>query len=460
MPNLKEMLAKAKEQEAAKKEKANSASKKLTRNVRPDSLLQETADPHKVRPISPVDNQPTDNPRAAADKLIEQNKSDSNLVQIPQDSACETGSKEIANGYQTGIKRVAETGSKEIANGYQTDSSESVQNPKQVAERIAKQVAIGKQTGSKQVAKLDFEALSGHEKKLLLLIFKECLRTGSLQSPPITLSHISESLETTSGTAKSAINRLIKKGFTWRYQSKTGRGGWIKFGLLKEHYQDLRIRETDSKEIANGYQTDSKRVAERVAEQIASASSSSSILNNKRTTTTGEDDFETWLAEIDFSVYSPQITPSLVRRCFELHPNLKPIEFEKLLSRFSVHLHSKNNGVKNARGLLISFAGQLAKGQVPLEEIEAPEDVLARKWIEEMKQAKAERNNLEKEACDLGFEEWFEGVSQESKDQLAPPNSVMPSGHPTQKMFLKSHFIERVWPEQKQILIQQRPSTK
>lgn len=45
------------------------------------------------------------------------------------------------------------------------------------------------------------------------------------------------------------IYRLTLKGILTRAESKTGRGGWIKFGLTKELYQDLRIRETDNKEI-------------------------------------------------------------------------------------------------------------------------------------------------------------------------------------------------------------------
>ena len=170
-----------------------------------------------------------------------------------------------------------ESDNKEITKGYQTDNNFQKE-----------QITIGQQTGNKRVTKCGFESLVGNEKNLLLLIFKECLRIGSLISPEITLSHINESLEISSGVAKMVIHRLVKKDVIKRENSKTGRGGWIKFSIQKELYQDLRIRESDNKEITNGYQSDNKRVTKRVTEQITkSPYSSSNDLNNITTNTGG-----------------------------------------------------------------------------------------------------------------------------------------------------------------------------
>ena len=199
-----------------------------------------------------------------------------------------TDSKRITNGQQTDNSGK----DKRITNGQQTDnkqvagiSSKSETDNKQVTKRITEQITIEQQTDNKRITKCGFEALVGNEKSLLLLIFKECLRIGSLISPEITLSHIHDSLEISPGVAKMVIHRLVKKGVIRREFSKTGRGGWIKFSIEKELYQDLRIRESDNKEITNGYQSDNKRVTKQVTEQITTPPYSSSNNLNINTNT-------------------------------------------------------------------------------------------------------------------------------------------------------------------------------
>ena len=155
----------------------------------------------------------------------------------------------------------------------------------------SERAAFHPKTDNKRITKSGFESLVGNEKNLLLLIFKECLRVGNLISPEITLSHIHESLKINPGVAKMVIHRLVKKEFIKREISKTGRGGWIKFSIQKELYQDLRIRESDNKEITNGYQSDNKQVTKRVTEQITSGPYSSSNNLNIITTNTGESEF-------------------------------------------------------------------------------------------------------------------------------------------------------------------------
>lgn len=172
----------------------------------------------------------------------------------------------------------SETDNIQVTNGYQTDNNE-----------VIKQITIEQQTDNKRITIVGFEVLVGNEKNLLVLIFEECLRIGSLVSPEITLSHISERLEISPGVAKMVIHRLVKKGFIERASSKTGRGGWIKFSITKDLYQDLRIRRTDSKQVTIGYQTDNKQVTKRVTEQITKPSCSSSNLNINNTTTTEPD---------------------------------------------------------------------------------------------------------------------------------------------------------------------------
>jgi predicted transcriptional regulator len=204
----------------------------------------------------------------------------------------ETDNKEITNGYQTDDIEALE----QIAIEQQTDnkritkiSSKIETDNKQVTKRVTEQITIEQQTDNKRITIVGFEALVGNEKNLLVLVFEECLRIGSLVSPEITLSHISERLEISPGVAKMVIHRLVKKGFIERASSKTGRGGWIKFSITKDLYRDLRIRQTDNKQVTIGYQTDNKQVTKRVTEQITESPCSSSNLNINNTTTTEPD---------------------------------------------------------------------------------------------------------------------------------------------------------------------------
>jgi predicted transcriptional regulator len=219
--------------------------------------------------------------KALADREI---SSRSNLVapDSPPIKGALSDNKGITNGYQTDNI----TQNKEITNRQQRDNKRITEiskkiktDNKQVTKRITEQITNEQQTDNKQITIHSFESLVGNEKNLLLLIFKECLRIGSLISPEITLSHVHECLKISTGVAKVVIHRLVKKGFIKRETSKTGRGGWIKFSIQKELYQDLRIRESDNKEITNGYQTDNKQVTKQVTEQITTSPYSSSNLN-------------------------------------------------------------------------------------------------------------------------------------------------------------------------------------
>jgi predicted transcriptional regulator len=354
-----------------------------------------------------------------------------------------TDNKEITNGYQTDNR----TDNKEITNGYQTGSSFSAQKPKQITERITKQITIGQQTDNKQITNCGFETLVGHEKNLLLLIFRECLRTGSLTSPEMTLSFISQQLGSSSNTAKMIIHRLIKKGFTWRAQSKTGRGGWIKFGLEKQLYQDLRIRETDNKEISNGYQTDNKEITQRITEQITSPSSSSSYLNNTTTTQTNYYVSQESISELqDF-----KITASTITRAFDLYPNATGPDVEKLIPRFKEYMMRNQNRVQNARGFFLSLVKQLSNGMVPLDDIEPTEELLARKFIQEMETSKAEKVAVLQKAEELAFDDWHSNLNISDMDKLVPPNNVVSSGSETQRVMLKKYFSEQLWPKMKAV---------
>jgi len=365
-------------------------------------------------------------------------------------------SKQIANGYQKDSKQVANTASK----GTEIDSKRiaGVKSKSRIdSKRIAKQIAEGGKNGyqkdSKQIANRGFETLVGHEKNLLLLIFDECLRTGNLTTPELTLDFLAQYLETSSGTVKSTIHRLVRKGFTWRESSKKGRGGWTKFGIEKSLYQDLRIRQTDSKRIANRYQKDSKRVAKQIAEQIAKPSSSSSGLNFKSTITSDE----MWKT-LDLSIVEKVgINQSAV---FEARQKFGPfnfVDFEALIDRFSKYVVDPKTSrkISNPRGFFFGLCKQMQSGIEPLSEVETESDKAMKEYLLQSKAEKIAREQREREILELEFDKWFVELSPQEKAEIQPDSGLVKVDTPPYMAMFRDYFEKNLWFERRKTIMEE-----
>ena len=138
---------------------------------------------------------------------------------------------------------------------------------------------------AKLVAKNTFFSLSGLQKKILEILYSSCRNLGEKTTQKLSIQYLCEQVKTTPRTVKNALHRLIKKNLISKYQFKNGRGGWTQYTLSNSVYSDLLQNETTSKVVANYQQSDSKVVAQRVAEVVASPPSSSSVVTFNNTTT-------------------------------------------------------------------------------------------------------------------------------------------------------------------------------
>ncbi|MGK5089783.1 hypothetical protein WDW86_19705 [Bdellovibrionota bacterium FG-2] len=381
-----------------------------------------------------------------------------------------TPNKRVANGYQTDSKEVA----KRVANGYQTDSKEvaassihhhplSEEKLKQVAQRVAEQIANGEQTGSKEVASATFETLVGKERGLLLFIIEDCQLNGDLKTAPLTLERISEALVCSSNRSKNVIQRLIEKSFIHRAEAKTGRGGWTRFGVSKEIFQKVLLRETGSKGVANGHQSGSKEVANQVAQRVAGGPSSSSVLIKEdfKTTTTGESELlETtgtqltpeWLT-VDYSDLSEiGFTQTHLVQIIR-QGKLQPAEVQDSIYYFAFDLKRNEKG-KNLNGPPINFfMGILRRGgpYTPPDNYESSADEARRKTREFKERKERERQDEDQKLMTLEFAEWRRGLSAAEIIGLLPEHARKPGQ--VQESVLKIHFEENVWPERAQELL-------
>ena len=381
----------------------------------------------------------------------------------------QTDIKEIANGYQRGNKEITEQVSIEQQRDNKQVSMLSKKyrrGNKEVTERITEQITIGQQRDNKEITKRSFEALVGNEKNLLLLIFKECLRVGSLISPEITLSYIHEALGVSPGVAKMVIHRLVKKGVITRELSKTGRGGWIKFSIEKQLYQDLRIRETDIKEITNGYQRDIKEITERITEQITNTPSKldskkliNNYLTNEEPNTVSEKDTN-WFKALDFSPVSPigamQVNSSIRALVQE---KLQREQVQEFLNRFKNWLATQQK-IQNPLAIFCDRLKEFATegDSAILSVMTDQEREIEAQFIEETKKArvqiqliekaqieksKNQEENLRTEA-EAEFEKWYNSASDVELAQMTPPIDIAPLRSGLHKISTKSAFMSKI----------------
>lgn len=166
-------------------------------------------------------------------------------------------------------KASAQETTRRMVRPWEDPTQEAAQNITTTGEMIIagstdhKRVANRERIGSKEVAEKELFYLVGHERKILQFIFEQCFKEGELISKPFSKDFLATFLETSYGTAKSAILRLEKKGFITRHSAKTGRGGWIRFEIPKDIYQVLLLNGSNHSLVANREQKGSKEVAQR-----------------------------------------------------------------------------------------------------------------------------------------------------------------------------------------------------
>lgn len=106
------------------------------------------------------------------------------------------------------------------------------------------------QTEHKQHTKLTQTPISelvGVQKKILLFLYKECSEQDVQSTRQLTIAHIADTLSIASGSIKTSIARLCKKGMLEIIKFKNGRGGWSVYKIPSDVYSELLILETQHK---------------------------------------------------------------------------------------------------------------------------------------------------------------------------------------------------------------------
>src|ERR1035437_258826 len=290
----------------------------------------------------------------------------------------------------------------------------------------------------------DVSTLVGLQHRILVCLYESCLRARAHHTERLPIERISQSARTSVQSAKVTIRRLEKVMLIKRLEYKDGRGGWTIYELPSHVHSYLRLDETRNKVETKWEQSSNKVGAQPGTQPGTSPSSSSRNLLIKESTTTQPVDA---LSQIDLSlVQHLGITTSVLSRCIELYPVLKPEQLEVLVFRFAEFAKDPKNRVQNARGFFISLAEQASKGQIPLDHIETPDERLMRLFVSRQEEAKTRRVDFEHKALTFECEAWLETLTTEMKLTLIPETSLLKQGTAAHAAMLKRHFVENMWP--------------
>ena len=414
MPNLKELLAKAKEQEAGK------GPKKLTRGARPDLVISKPLMPTKER-----------------SQNVEQTKLESrdNVAKTESERSQQPG-QNVAIDFETQPER-RDKGGQNVA---KTESERSQQPGQNVAIHPGLQMQ-------------DPTLLVGTQRKMFEYFFELAQQFASLKTPRLTLEAMSAATGQRETQIHSATKQLRQKGCIVISGRKDGRGGWVEYSVT-QHAFDLWIRlENKQKRSQNVEITESERSQQpgHKAGHEPSSSSRDLIIKEQSTTT----QTQAAISQIDLGpVQHLGITASVLARCIELYPSLQPEQLEVLAVRFAEFAKDPKNKVQNARGFFISLAEQASKGQVPLDHIETSDERLMRLFVERQKEAKTRRAETEMAAQEFECEFWLESLTPEMKLTLIPESPILKVGSAAHQAMLKRHFIENVWPDRRKAILE------
>ncbi|RUR14113.1 hypothetical protein [Legionella sp. km772] len=289
---------------------------------------------------------------------------------------------------------------------------------------------------------LEIIRLSGKQKITFDIIVEICIATESLSTGPVQTGSLANAAQTTIGTIKTTIKRLIDKNLIVRNPGKIAKGGYINLGINSNVLEIVNTLKNNNKSnifaseliLNNRYQKDNSPMY-----------NSSSIYNNTTTNLNRKNEQipEEWenvnfepLTHIGFC--KTQIKQIIGKN--------DPTIVQESIYHFAYGLEY-NQKIKKYEDPLNVLMGVLRKGQSWIESDYRSSIEIAQEKLLELKRSENERKKLlMDEAFKLAFNEWkesqleaeIERLSERKKGDLTPPAAK-----------LQLYFRENIWPSLK-----------
>ena len=443
MANIEDLLHKQKDR-ITKINGESSPRKKILRTG-PTRPWQENLPQYQSTPAPPT-------PLAKANVPTDRALDSTHLADIPLAMREQT----VSNAYAEALADPLAMREQTVSNGFFEGSQKGDSVSNAYAEALADPLAMREQTVSKPLAKDDFEALVGKERKLLLFIFNRCQNLGALETAFITTEELRQFLEISSGRLRNVIYRLSCKGFLEVAAVKNGRSGWRKFQIKLDLFQKLCLQQSVSNELAMREHRVSIASPKAYAEALAGGSSSSSFLDLKILKTTTTEETETvginastlnsdWHAIDITPLSSIGFTQGHLGQIFSLK-KLKAVEVQDSINFFQFDLFQNQKGKEINGSPLNFFMGILRKGvpYAPPENYESSEEIALRNYIAGKRRLEERRMAEESELRGIEFLEWKNSLTLARMEAIIPE---MVRGMPVaREASLRTYFEETIWP--------------
>jgi predicted transcriptional regulator len=310
-----------------------------------------------------------------------------------------------------------------------------------------------RQTEDKVETKVPLSALVGLQRKMVIFLYQSCKAARSSVTSSLTIEHISKSCETSASSAKKTLQRLEQKQILRRAEYKDGRGGWTKYEVEKDIFQDLLRAETEDKLETKWRQTEDKVGTQLETQPRTSSLGSIGSINILNTKLTNSD--PSWKNVNLYSTEKYGIHAGTISRIQQLCPALHSDEVAVVADKFSKFMALPNRKkIDHPVGFFISLCQKFASGQKILPEIDSENDLLMKTLEVQMKERESARQKVEDGVLDLAFNEWMGLMTHRSRLEVIPGLKMVAEGTEPYTQACKSFYKANVWLKHRSELIE------
>jgi len=274
----------------------------------------------------------------------------------------------------------------------------------------------------------NFSSLSGLQRRFLFFIYECCKKCGRRSTDPLSIDNISISCGILKITVQKIAQRLEKKGKVIREAFKVGRGGWTKYKLPADVYNEIMHYDNDNKSILD------------LKSKHPSLEKTDKIHINETINNLPED----WKNIKYESLEKIKFSKSQLKQLYINKLNV-PEVIQESINHFSFGLENNQDKFSKYSDPLSVLMKVLRDGGAWIEKnYESPKDKAIRKVIEEKKRQQENHNEMIKYLTDIEFPEWRAKLSEEVFEKIVPEETRRVNIRSAITAALKIHFTNEI----------------
>jgi len=286
-------------------------------------------------------------------------------------------------------------------------------------------------------------SLSGKQKIIFETVVEICSARNNSSTGPVQTASLASVAQTTTGTIKTMLMRLIKKKLLIRFPGKNAKGGYVNLGVTPTILDLVNsIKESNKQNLFVSDLIIANRYQKGISQEYIS--SNSNYINTTTNLNRRSEQIPPEWENINFDPLTHiGFSKTQIKQIVEKND---PEVVQESINHFAFGLEH-NSKVKKYDDPLNVLMGVLRKGQGWVEKDYRSAIEIAQEKLFQNKRAELERKkSLEEEAFKLALSEWDSGITEEERKKitvrtngdLTPPNAK-----------LSKYFRDHVWQEKK-----------